>query len=108
MVASQIQAIATAAQKPRTTAGLADPDATPAKPARNSNPLIREYHARAGVRCEPIAKQAATRAAKPMPPATKCSVPCQLIDAGGPAGVPAGKPSCGSARKTPAQSRLTP
>ena len=39
---------------------------------------------------------------KPIPPAMKCRGPCQLIEPGGPAGVPGGKPSIGSATKMPA------
>ena len=35
----------TAAQKPSTTAGLVEPDAMPANPARKATPLAREYHA---------------------------------------------------------------
>ena len=52
-------------------------------------------------------KQAIAKQVKPIPPAAKCSSPCQEI-APGPSGVPTGKPSAGSARKIPAAIRLAP
>ena len=82
-----------------------------AKVAKNTTPVTRENTARprppSAEYRRAMTKQAIARQVKPTPPAAKCSSPCQET-APGPSGVPAGKPSAGSARKTPAAIRLAP
>jgi hypothetical protein len=83
-----------------------------AKAPKKKRPVSREAIAHPDSRCRKNT-YANTRVApispkKPIPPAMKCRGPCQLIEAGGPGGVPGGKPSIGSATKIPAPISPTP
>src|SRR5262249_28260274 len=82
-----------------------DPTAIPTKAAKYSTPVAIEYADHPG--CPRAAnrlantKHAAIRHRNPNPPLTKCSRPSQpTVWASG--GVPGGKPSAGSATKSPA------
>src|SRR5262245_61129157 len=102
----------TAAQKPRITAGLLEPVAIPANPARNTAPVARQYQAQpvrlARARVGARTRVAAIRHANPRAPATACSPPCTVGWTGGPAAVPEGKPFIGSAVNAPAPTRPRP
>ena len=102
----------TAATKARLAARLPPLEATigEAGQEHHAGQPARMRPSRAGPRREvpsPRMKQAMARQVKPIPPAAKCSRPCQEIAAGC-SGAPTGKPSAGSARKMPAAIRLAP
>src|SRR5215203_4164851 len=93
-------------------AGVAEPDAMPAKPARKTTPVARANAARPpwpSLRNRRAStKVAAISARNPMAPETMWRIPWTVGATGAPSGVPTGKPRIGSAVKTPAATRLMP
>src|SRR5829696_257328 len=87
------------------TVGPVPPLAMPMNAARNSTPvaMLNTPHPRLPRRMNRTPKMtvATVKAMNPIPPDARCARPCQL-KAPGPAGVPGGNPSAGSAMKNPA------